>query len=180
VRDAGTVTNPPPGAHVLVLLRHAKSGYPPGVTDHGRPLAERGRHEAELAGRWIADRLPPVDGIFCSTALRTRQTLERAAPTGPTGPTVWTDDIYEATPETLLDLVNSADETLRTLLLVGHAPGLPALADRLAGPDSDAAALDALHRGFPTSAIAVLTVPVRWADLQPGGGTLTTVHVPRD
>ncbi|MBM9467947.1 SixA phosphatase family protein [Nakamurella leprariae] len=171
------MTNPASGTHTLVLLRHAKSGCPPGVADHDRPLAERGRREAPLAGRWLADRLPPVDGIFCSTAVRTRQTLEA---TGLVAPTVYTDDIYEAAPETLLELVNSADETLRTLLLVGHAPGLPALADRLAGPDSAPDALDALHTKFPTSAIAVLTVPGRWADLAPGGGTLTALHVARD
>jgi phosphohistidine phosphatase len=174
------VTTPSHREHTLVLLRHAKSGYPVGVADHDRPLADRGRHEAGLAGRWIADRLPGVDGIFCSTAVRTRQTLELTGLTAPSVPTVWTRAIYEADPATLLELVNSADEALRTLLLVGHAPGIPALADQLAGPDSAQDASDALHTRFPTAAIAVLTVPGRWADLQPGTAALTTLHVPRD
>ena len=37
----------------LVVLRHAKSAYPPGVVDHDRPLAPRGVVDAKAAGGWI-------------------------------------------------------------------------------------------------------------------------------
>ncbi len=43
----------PSGVHRLVLLRHAKSAYPPGVADHERPLNDRGRRDAPEAGRWL-------------------------------------------------------------------------------------------------------------------------------
>ena len=59
----------------LVLLRHAKSGYPGGVRDHDRPLADRGRHEGALAGDWLRRHVPPVDEVLCSTALRAQQTV---------------------------------------------------------------------------------------------------------
>ena len=39
----------------LVVLRHAKSAYPPGVVDHDRPLAPRGVVDATAAGAWIRD-----------------------------------------------------------------------------------------------------------------------------
>ena len=61
----------------LVLLRHAKSAYPPGVPDHDRPLAERGVQEAALAGDWLRANLPAVDAVLCSTAARARETLAR-------------------------------------------------------------------------------------------------------
>ncbi len=61
----------------LVLLRHAKSDYPGGVADHDRPLAPRGIREAGLAGDWLRAELPAIDAVLCSTATRTRQTLER-------------------------------------------------------------------------------------------------------
>ena len=61
----------------LLLLRHAKSDYPAGVGDHDRPLAARGIREAGLAGDWLRAAAPPVDAVLCSTATRTRQTLER-------------------------------------------------------------------------------------------------------
>ena len=62
----------------LVLLRHGKSAYPPGVSDHDRPLAPRGQREAALAGTWIGANVPAIDRVVCSTAQRTRQTVQAA------------------------------------------------------------------------------------------------------
>ena len=61
----------------LVLMRHAKSDYPAGVPDHERPLAPRGTREAGLAGDWLREHAPAIDAVLCSSAVRTRQTLER-------------------------------------------------------------------------------------------------------
>ena len=61
--------------HTLVLMRHAKSDYPPGVADHDRPLAPRGIREAGLAGDWLRANTPAIDAVLCSTATRARQTL---------------------------------------------------------------------------------------------------------
>ena len=67
----------------LVLMRHAKSDYPDGVTDHDRPLAARGDREAGLAGDWLRETAPTIDAVLCSTATRTRQTLERTGIVAP-------------------------------------------------------------------------------------------------
>ena len=45
------------GARTLILLRHGKSGYPAGVPDHDRPLADRDVGIAEKALRHRADAL---------------------------------------------------------------------------------------------------------------------------
>lgn len=37
----------------IVLLRHAKAEWSE-TSDHERPLAERGRKDAPVAGRWLA------------------------------------------------------------------------------------------------------------------------------
>lgn len=151
----------------LILVRHAKSAYPPGVPDHERPLAARGEREAALAGAWIADRWTGIDRILCSTAQRTRQTAAVAGLTGPTGkgPVTYTDDIYDAYPDELEELIRTIDPAERIVVLVGHAPGLPGLAEDLAGSGSDQAALSRLSSKFPTSAIAVLSVTGKWADV---------------
>ena len=91
-----------PISRTLVLLRHGKSAYPPGVDDHQRPLAPRGRREAALAGTWIETNLPPIDHVICSTAERTRQTLQATGLLTPTVLVDFTDAIYEAYPEELL------------------------------------------------------------------------------
>jgi phosphohistidine phosphatase len=171
----------------LILLRHGKSDYPGGVVDHDRPLAARGKHEADLAGEWLragrwadaTDRTPPptIGAVLCSTAARARQTLRH---TEVDAPAEFMPELYGATAEEIIDVVRGVHDDVDSLLVVGHAPGLPDTATALAGPDSDRDAVAALERGFPTSAIAVITVPGRWAALDPEATALRRLHVPRD
>ncbi|WP_068015241.1 SixA phosphatase family protein [Nocardia mexicana] len=162
-------------ARTLILMRHGKSSYPPGVTDHERPLAPRGRREAALAGDWLRETQAPIDAVRCSDAVRTRETL---AATGITAPVRFEPSIYEASPRALIELVQLADDDLQTLLLIGHAPGMPWTAWELAANrDSEPAA--ELSRKFPTSALAVLEFDRPWADVDPGTGDLVRFHVPR-
>ncbi|UGT39163.1 histidine phosphatase family protein [Nocardia yamanashiensis] len=159
----------------LILMRHGKSGYPEGVADHERPLAPRGQREAALAGDWLRATQPKIDAVLCSTATRTRETL---AATGITAPVTYESAIYEASPHTLIELVQLADENVETLLLVGHSPGMPWTAWELAANRNSAAAED-MSRKFPTSALAVLEFDRPWAAADPGTGELVRFHVPR-
>src|SRR6476646_10819044 len=169
----GAPQPPSPDLRTLVLLRHGKSAYPPGVSDHDRPLAPRGRREAALAGQWILRNAPTLDYILCSSAARTRQTLEASGLVTPTVLVDVSSSIYEAYPDELLELITAAPPADRTLLLVGHAPGVPGLAEMLAGPGSDTDALRNMDYKFPTSAIALLEVQGQWADV--GAGTARLV-----
>lgn len=163
-------------SRTLVLLRHAKSSYPDGLPDHDRPLAPRGRHEAQRAGDAITQLTNSVDAVLCSTAARARQTL---GATGIVAPTTFADDIYAATSGAILTLIRRQPDTAQTLLVVGHAPGIPGLALALAGERSDPAAIAALHAGYPTSAIAVLTSDYGWSGLGSTDTRLVSFIVPR-
>lgn len=156
-------------------MRHGKSGYPEGVADHDRPLAPRGLREATLAGEWLRETQPRIDAVLCSTAQRTRETL---AATGVDAPVTFEKSIYEATPHTLIELAQLADPAIRTLLIIGHSPGMPWTAWELAG-NRDSAAAEDLSRKFPTSALAVLEFEGDWAAIDPGAGELVRFHVPR-
>jgi phosphohistidine phosphatase len=169
------------GHSTLLLLRHAKSDYPDGVDDHERPLAPRGEREAALAGDWIREHVGAVDAVLCSTATRTRQTLQR---TGIEAATYFADRLYDATPGVVLGEINGAatrfPEEVGTLLVVGHEPTISETAIGLSGADgTDVEALKRLSAKYPTSAIAVLRIAGPWAQLRPGGATLLTFHVPR-
>ena len=157
-------------------MRHAKSDYPDGVPDHERPLADRGIREAALAGDWLRAHAPAIDAVLCSSAVRTRQTLERTALDAPAG---FLDRLYGAGPGEVIDEVNKLGDEVATVLVVGHEPTMSHLALGLAGPGSDRAAAEHIARKFPTSAIAVLRVPGSWADLELSGAELTSFHVPR-
>jgi phosphohistidine phosphatase len=163
-------------SRTLLLLRHAKSSYPDGVADHDRPLAERGIREAPLAGDWIRVHAPTVDAVLCSTATRTRQTLER---TGIEARVHFLEEIYDATPGTVLRAINGVDAGVSTLLVVLHEPAVSSLALALAGPGSDAEAVGEVSAKYPTSAIAVLTTPGPWSHLALRGAALVAFHVPR-
>ncbi|WP_431965296.1 SixA phosphatase family protein [Nocardia sp. bgisy134] len=159
----------------LILMRHGKSSYPDGVGDHERPLAPRGQREAGLAGEWLRETQPPIDAVRCSTAVRTRETL---AATGITAPVVYERGIYEASPRTLIELIQLSDDDVETLLLIGHAPGMPWTAWELAANRTSNQAVE-LSRKFPTSAMAVLEFDRPWSDIDPGTGELVRFHIPR-
>lgn len=158
-------------------MRHAKSDYPPDVADHDRPLAPRGVRQAGLAGDWLRAGAPAIDGVLCSTATRARQTLLN---TGIDAPVRYSERLYGATPGTMIEEINTVDDEVSALLVVGHEPTISALALAL-GDDrtSDIAAAERICAKFPTSAIAVLTVPCGWKDLELGAASLIEFQIPR-
>ena len=172
------------GHRTLLLLRHAKSGYPAGVADHERPLAERGVREAALVGDWIRASVDRVDAVLCSTATRTRQTLER---TGVSAPVRYVERIYESTPGIIIDEINDVAELFgdtladpATLLVVGHEPVMSGLALGLADETSRRGTVAAaILEKFPTSAVAVLRTDRPWAELELGSAELVDFHIAR-
>ncbi|MGH8881742.1 MAG: SixA phosphatase family protein [Stackebrandtia sp.] len=162
-------------ARTLILMRHGKSAYPPGIADRDRPLSARGRREAALAGTWLRETQPMIEAVSCSDAVRTRETL---AATGITAPVAFDSAIYEASPHTLIELVQLTDAAVQALLVVGHSPGMPWTAWELAANRASLPAEELSHN-FPTSALAVLEFDRPWADVEPGTGDLVRFHVPR-
>jgi phosphohistidine phosphatase len=162
----------------IVLLRHAKADWP-SVPDHERPLADRGRRDAPAAGQRLASLGFPLELALCSTAIRTRETWKLAAHELPQRPkTVYEDRLYEATLGDLLALLTETPDDVRNVLLVGHNPGIHALADALAG-SAEGDALSRMNRGgFPTAAIAVITLDGSWKSAEHGAGHLVDYWAP--
>ncbi|MFB1297622.1 histidine phosphatase family protein [Mycobacterium sp. pW049] len=165
----------------LLLLRHAKSDYPDEVSDHDRPLAPRGVKEAALAGDWIRANVDGVDAVLCSTATRTRQTLERA---GITGAVEFVDRIYDATPGVVIEEINGVqarfDNEVSTLLVVGHEPVMSSLALGLADEaSSNGPVAQKLSAKFPTSSVAVLRSTSPWDQWALRGAELVDFHTAR-
>jgi phosphohistidine phosphatase len=165
----------------LLLMRHAKSAYPPGTPDHDRPLAPRGEREAGLAGDWLRAHAPAVDAVLCSTATRARETLAR---TGIDAPVRYVERLYGATPGCVIDEINGADSTLATeidtLLVIGHEPAMSQVALGLAGAEgTNTAAVERISTKFPTSSIAMLRTDQPWDQLALDGAALIAFGVPR-
>lgn len=154
----------------LVLLRHAKSGWPDGVADADRPLATRGKHEAPIAGQWLREHLPAIDLVVCSTAVRARQTWNLVSAELANSPLFQPDDrLYGASDEQLLSVAQLLPDEAHTAVLLGHNPGLEDLVLLLTGTP---------HQ-LKTSAIAVLACTDSWATGTARTATLETWSTPR-
>lgn len=166
----------------LLLLRHAKASradlY---LGDFDRPLTGRGRRAAALMGRVLAERQLVPDLILCSSARRARETCDGLAPALAPAPEVrFEDGLYLAEPPALLRHVQALPDATRTVLLIGHNPGLERLAVRLAG-SAAGDSLERLKAKYPTGALAVLRFDrSRWQEAAPGTGRLDEFVAPRD
>jgi phosphohistidine phosphatase len=153
----------------LVLLRHAKSDYPDGVGDHERPLADRGRREAPLAGSWLAERVPTFDLALVSTARRAQQTWQAVSASVAADEVRDDDELYLASSTDLLTMVRQLPGGAQSVLVVGHNEGLEELATLLSG----------VPVTLKTSTFAVLRSEAPWASWEPGSAHLTEVVVAR-
>lgn len=165
----------------LFVLRHAKSSWEdPGLDDHDRPLAPRGRRAAAA----IAEHLRATDThptlVLCSTARRTRETLEAVAPGGEVS---LEPQLYEASAGTILERLRVVPDATDSVMIIGHNPAVQILVMRLAGGaanSSDGSPLEAVRRKFPTGALATLAFEGSWADLAPGGAELLAFVRPKE
>ncbi|MBN0048960.1 histidine phosphatase family protein [Streptomyces actuosus] len=164
----------------IVLFRHAKADWPQ-VSDHERPLAERGRMDAAEAGRRLADTAIPFDLALCSTAARTRETWKLAVHEFAHRPkTVYEERIYEASPGELIALLNEIPDDVQNVLLIGHNPGVHGLADILSGSAEGDVLSRMNRRGFPAAAFAVLLHDGPWKTLEPGTARLNDYWAPSE
>ena len=149
----------------LILLRHAKSDYPPGVPDHERPLSARGRANAGTIASRILEAIPSgwSFGAAVSTAARTQETWAHVEAGLPALAQYWNDAaLYLAEPATIAE--TAACFTTDVGIIVGHNPGIWELAESMeASRDSVA---EQMAQKFPTAAFAVIdtgTTPLaRW------------------
>ncbi|MBE8473281.1 SixA phosphatase family protein [Streptomyces justiciae] len=164
----------------IVLFRHAKADWPQ-VSDHERPLAERGRMDAAVAGRKLADSDITLDLALCSTAIRTRETWKLAVHELAHRPkTVYEERVYEASPGELIAVLNENPDDAQNVVLIGHNPGVQGLAEILAGAAEGDARERMSRRGFPAAAFAVLSFTGSWKSLEPGVATLLDYWAPSE
>jgi len=136
----------------LVLMRHAKSDWAdPSLTDHDRPLNRRGRESAPMMARWLAEIDVVPDRVLSSSSVRTRETFALMLPLWPREPsTYFTEALYLAPPQSILEAVRREGGAAETLLVIAHNPGMAGLVSTLAQQCLE----------MPTAAAAVFDVQV--------------------
>jgi phosphohistidine phosphatase len=172
---AGTVTR----VRTVILLRHGKSSWSdPALADLDRPLAPRGKRASRRIAKYMRRKRIRPALVLCSPSLRTRQTLEAIESSLGEGSAVeLVPELYAASERELLERLQALPESVGSVMLIGHNPGLHDLARVLASLGAD---LPLLEEKFPTGALATLVVDSdSWAALRPGDAELVDYVVPR-
>ncbi len=160
----------------LYLLRHAKSSWSdPSLVDEERPLAPRGRKAAKKLAKELRRRQIRPELVLCSSSRRTQETLEPI--TGALGkPTVEVEEaLYGAGADALLARIRMVTESVDSVLVIAHNPGLQDLALSLAPDD------DRLADKFPTGALAAFELDAEsWTELARTKVRVTDYVIPRE
>ena len=165
--------------HQLLLMRHAKAERArPDLPDFDRALAPAGLVAATAMRRKLQSLAVEPDVVLVSSARRTRETFEQVLAWDHGATLDLIDTLYMAPLGRLLDLLAGLRETARSVLIIGHNPGLGELAWTLAanGPESPAKAK--LNEGFPTMRVAEFLILTAWRDIRPATSRLQRVIDP--
>lgn len=155
----------------LYILRHAKSSWDnPLLADFERPLNKLGMEAAPLIGEIIYKNRFDPELLLSSPAKRAKQTAVLVREVGALKPEIRFDErIYEASPQTLVQIVSELGEQADSVLLVGHNPGLEGLIRFLTGET----------HAMPTSALAVIDLNAEnWSEITADCGTLKNLFRP--
>lgn len=156
------------------------------MPDVDRPLSRRGRKAARRMGQEFTRRGWEPELVLCSTATRTRETLDRLTAAckeagGDAPPEIhYESELYLATAGVWLDHIHTIADDIGSVLAIGHNPGLHELATTLARKDHSDRTRK-LERKFPTCALAVIRLDAAsWSDIGLHRGHLDHLVFPRE
>ena len=147
----------------LYLLRHAQAAGSFDVDDYQRPLTLHGIEQAQA----VATSLPDIHLCLCSSALRTKMTLDSLKKAEANiAKTTFSDELYNAPTGALLNAIQQAGD-VQNLLLIAHNPGIHQLANTLTMEDNSEIRNKLIYQYAPAS-LSVLECPIEnWKDIQP-------------
>ncbi len=158
----------------LLLMRHAKSSWSNGeLSDHERPLNDRGRRAACAVGAALTARGYAPEIIWSSDSKRTRETAMHLIRAIPGAQTVnYNSEFYHASVETVLRVCGQEIEPSQPLMLLGHNPGWSDLHEYFTGQ----------AHNYPTGACTVLTRKQNGISdwLNPAAWTYADLILPRE
>ncbi len=158
----------------LYLIRHAKSSWEDHIlSDHDRPLSNRGRKDAPIVGDVLKSKNVTPDLILSSTARRALKTAKIFSTilNYPIESIVTDSTIYEATTQNLLDVLSKVDDNNTTLFMFGHNPAFTVLANLLG---------DKFIDNMPTCAVAEFELSINlWKEVRAECGKLVSFEYPK-
>jgi phosphohistidine phosphatase len=159
---------------MLTLVRHAKSSWNnDSLSDFDRPLNNRGLKNALEMGRRLADASYAVQNIISSPAVRAITTSSIIATEigFDTKQIVLNDGIYNASLDSLINIVSNIDDRVSSAMLVGHNPGFTSLFNILSNAKID---------NMPTCSVVQIQFDKdTWASITEHSGKLIDFDYPK-
>lgn len=114
-------------------------------------------------GAYLAEKGMMPDMVLCSSATRTRETLQFL---GWAVPTILSEKLYLASAGEILAQLQQMDDAVKHVMIIGHNPGMHELVVRLMEDAKDEKDIKRLAAKFPTCAYAHLSLDLdAWKDL---------------
>lgn len=157
----------------LLLIRHAKSSWDnANLRDIDRPLNKRGERDAPFMAKLLAKNNIRPELIISSPAIRALTTAKIFAHhlNYPSQNIDQPSKLYSATTGDLLEIVNSIEESIKTVFVFGHNPELTSFSNYLSGKYID---------NIPTCGIVKLYFKITWNELSRNSCSIDFFEYPK-
>lgn len=155
----------------IIIMRHAKSSWDfSGLSDHQRPLNERGQMDTPRMAKELEVRGIIPELILSSDSKRTRETYDLLGPRLHSVPVIFTAELYHANATQMLQLIKK-QSNVKTIMLLAHNPGVTDLVYSLCRINPD---------NIPTAGIACVSFNCeRLSEIEKGNGELEYYIFPK-
>jgi phosphohistidine phosphatase len=162
----------------LYILRHAEAAAEH-KDDLARKLTARGKAQANAVGLALKDGAGPKPALVLhSPAVRVRETVAGLRKLMPTTAAREVQDVYNGSADELYNVIRLHGGKSTPLMLVGHNPGIAALAGMLCStgePD----VFQRMLSGFMPATLAMIECPIeQWSDLMPDVNRIVAFDYP--
>jgi phosphohistidine phosphatase len=157
----------------LLIMRHAKSGWNTSdLSDFERPLDSEGLQTAGFMGNLLYQNGLQPNLIISSPAKRAKQTAVLIKASAEIeNPIEYSEKVYEASPTTLLNVAFGIREKHKSILLIGHNPGIESFIRFLTGE----------KQTMSNGAIAIIKLDIEmWSDIDENCGETDLILYPEN
>ena len=157
----------------LLIVRHSKSSWSdPYLSDFDRPLNKRGNRDGKLMAEFLLKRINNIDKLISSSSKRTRETSEFFKKKINIKVENYTEKLYHASYDDILDLLYQVKDDVRSLMLIGHNPGLTQLVNFFT---------DINLYNLPTTGIVVINFIIdKWKNIRDSKGNIELIKFPKE
>ena len=170
-----------PLTKTLYILRHGKAETGSAtLDDHERGLNQQGIDACAVIGKYMVDKAIKPDLVLCSTAKRAKTTWNLVKEASKcTSKQEFTDALYLASANEIVKHLACLPETMSSVMVVGHNPGLHQLCLNVS-KQGDEDLLELLMMKFPTCAFATIDLgDTLWEQMVHANGRLAIFVTPR-